>query len=289
MTGMRVSTLARGGALVGVLVVGCSCSASHAGDTDGAVRGGPDGAVTARDGGIGPGVDAGELGGPDTGVVGGDAGWTPPPYDGGWGDRSGDVWEGYVESYLFQSGSDHVRIVFDSASADGPRTGIVVFGAGAPPPPVSDPDVGYPPGIGFGMSSNIDVPWEGFEYPIASASVSGARVLVTVELGTLWSLWCSLQMPVPSEPGSSVYTCVPNTATVSEAGACYLLDDAGTRTRVDCGKLQLCHFDMVCSCDATSCRSQPVHEITLDFHVVGTNGDGSVTLTGLHNVHLVRM
>lgn len=298
--GKELPTGTRSLALAVVLALGVGCAASHgAGDDGGAARRFDSGATpgsrfdagTLRDSGPMRRSDGGDSVLTDAGVwVRPDAaGWIPPPYDAGpTGDRAGDEWDGYVESYRFPSGSDHVRIVFDSAAGDGPRTGIVVFGEGPLLPPATDPDVGYPPGVAGPMSPLLDRPWEGFEYPIASASVSGARVLVTIERADLWARWCAIQTPVPTEPGSSSFACVPNSASGSDGTSCYLLDATGTHTPIDCGKLQLCHFAMVCVCDAASCRRGHVGENTFDFHVVGSNGDGSVTLEALHNVHLIR-
>ena len=193
----------------------------------------------------------------------------------------GDVWEGYVESYAFPSGSDAVRIVFDSATGDGLRTGIVVFGAGSPPPPPTDPVVGWRGGVEPYASVA-----EGFEYRIESAQVSldGTRVQVVVRAGQLWQRWCELQTPRVYAGDS--WSCVPNVA--SRTGSdCALIFGDGTEEPIDCLKLELCQR-MVCECNAAGCTSALGGEVRLDFSVTANRGAGTTSLGGMRNVHLMR-
>ena len=240
-------------------------------------------------------LDAGRL--PDSGTWwpgdagtatpgSGDAGYRLPPDTGPTGDRAGEIWEGYVESYAVPgSGSDRVRIVFDSASGDGPRTGIVVFGTGPAPAPVSDPSVGYPPGESMPGGG----PWEGFEYPIVSGSVIGSRVLVTVDLYSFWAVWCAYQPPVPVDVGGISYACIPNVGLAIGPDGCFLLPEGSAPIPIDCGRMFLCGlFGGRCACTASACGAAHGPVVTFDFHVVGSNGDGTVDLSGLHNVRLVR-
>jgi hypothetical protein len=199
------------------------------------------------------------------------------------------VWEGYIESYAFPSGSDHVRVVFDSASGDGARTGVVIFGAGTPPPPATDPNVGYPPGVSMPDRFGSPSISEGFEYPIVDGSVTGARVQLTVRLGSLWERWCELQTPIPQTASGTWFSCLPNTGGGYGPSGCYYNDPtSGDPVPVDCGKYALCSMWMVCDCEPAGCVAGSVGEIAFDFHVVGDAGDGSVTIRDLHNVHLTR-
>lgn len=262
--------------LLGALLAS-GCTGSH--------RAGPgdDGGDIWWDGGAPRGWDAGSGGTPgwDGGSLRRDAG----PI----GDRAGDVWEGYIEAYVFFSGSDRVRIVFDSATGDGPRTGIVVFGAGVPPPPATDPDIGYPPDVDWGSRGFAGEAWEGYEYPIADGSVDGARVRLRVPLGELWTDWCELQTSYPQDPSGTSYGCIPNTGGGTGPGGCYYNDPAtGAPVAIDCAKFALCDLGSVCRCDATGCTGGEAGSVSFDFHVMGDNGDGSVEIGGLRNVHLTR-
>lgn len=267
---MNVTQLIAGALLgsVAVGVVGCGSSHEPSDPTDA----GP--ASTIDAGEVSPALDGALLPHPDAGPM---------------GDRAGDVWDGYIESYTSPSGSDAVRIVFDSATGDGPRTGIVVFGEGVPPPPPTDPDVGYPPGVEHGIGGDVAGPWEGFEYPIAEASVSGARVRVAVDLGGFYTAWCGLQTPVAQDESGEQYGCLPNTGGGSSAEGCWYNDPITTEpVFVDCGKLFLCSQYQVCDCNAARCTSRPLQTVSFDFRVTGDTGTGSVILGDLHNVHLTR-
>jgi len=270
-----------------------ACSSSHGGD-------GPDDSP-GDDGSrldLGPRADLGPL--PDGsrpddpfdrirdgGGASTDSGWTPPPGDmAPAGDRAGNTWDGYVESYSFPSGSDRVRIIFDSATGDGPRTGVVIFGEGSPPPPATDPTIGYPAGAGEGYRQEI---WEGYEYPIVEGSVSGARVQVAVDLGHLYEDWCRLQMPIPQDDSGMWWGCLPNTGGGSGPSGCFYNDpDTDEPIGVDCGKFELCFGARVCECDATRCEASTGQRIEFDFRVDGDDAAGSVQLRDLHNVYVTR-
>lgn len=209
--------------------------------------------------------------------------------DAGPHDLRGDTWEGYVEATTFESGSDAVRIVFDSAPpGDGQRTGVVIFGVGEHPPVATDPDVGYPPGTFELLGHRVPDLYEGFVYPITSASVVGQRVRVTISLGAVWSDWCGLQTPYPFDPSmpDTGYACLPNLGYSTGPDGCSL----GDGTPVDCHKLFLCMAGSnACGCDSTGCVALQHPDASFDFHVVGANGDGTTILAGSRaNVHLVR-
>jgi len=213
-----------------------------------------------------------------TGTHGRDGG---PP-----GDGAGDAWSGYVESYAFASGSDAVRIVFDAPTGAGSQTGTVYFGMGVPPPPATDPSVGYPPGV------LVDSPYsyvaEGFGYRFRDAIVSASRVQIQVELGSLWAEWCSLQAPI--DRGDGMYGCLPNTGFGAGPAGCWYPDPmTGEDVPVDCGRLRLCGgFGNACSCTATECTAASGGRVTFDFHVTGNDGTGTIEIGGAHNVYLTR-
>lgn len=260
--------------LVSVLaMLSCAgCSASHEGEDDldvGArdARASDAGVDAPRDAWVRPDGALPDVRLRDTGVIG--------PLD-------GEVWEGYVESHVFPSGSDRVRIVFDAASGDGPRTGIVVFGDAAPPPPVTNPDVGYPPGR---PASRVEI-YEGLEYRITEARVDGDRVQITIDLGQLLEVWCQLQTPYAQGPAGP-YLCRPaSSATGSASGSCYYEPrEGGERVAADCAWLDTCG-GFACTCDASGCVASPGNTVQIDFHVTGDDGDGSMPLG---NIHLSRL
>lgn len=198
-------------------------------------------------------------------------------------DLAGDVWTGYVEAFTFPSGSDAVRIVFDSAPAGTTSTsGVVIFGEGTPPPPATDPNVGYPPGV----RSLPVVLVEGMPYPFTDASVSASRIQLTADASVVYERWCELQYPVPLAPGATSYGCLPNAGGFTVDGQCGYVDPAtDTMHYVDCGRARLCAIGGPCVCDASECHAHASSIGTFDFHVVGSDGAG--TMDG-HTVYLTR-
>jgi hypothetical protein len=261
-----------------VFVALAGCYASGAGD------------VPRVDGGAAPhtmppSVDAGPIAVPSI--------CTAPPR----GDRAGDVWDGYIEGWMSLEGVDQVHIVFDSATGDGPRTGVVVFGTGTAPPQATDPTVGYPLGIDWRSGSGSRAgfvrtfPSLGVEYPIRAGSVEGARVRVTVDLDSLWDCWCAMQTPYPQGPSASGFGCTPNTGGHGDASGCWYNDPAGgPPIMADCGWISLCGASgpSVCTCSETACTSSDAYPIDFDFHVSGSEGTGTVDLTGAFTVRLTR-
>ena len=201
----------------------------------------------------------------------------------------GDDWQGYVESYHFRSGSDHVRIVFETATGDGARTGVVVFGDGTAPPRATDPTVGYPPAFDLMNAASLIV--EGFRYPIVDGRVTGSRVQLTVNLAAVWSDWCALQTPVAQDTTGELFGCLPNAATSTDAdGGCSYTDPMSqSHVAVDCTRLYLCRTAHVCECDSAACRSGSMAgQVAFDFQISGDRGDGTAMLDLSRNVHLMR-
>ncbi len=204
------------------------------------------------------------------------------------GDGGGEIWEGYVEAYTFASGSDRVRLVLDSATGDGPRTGTVTFGMGTPPAPATDPLVGYPPG-GRLYEQRF---FEGFAYPLESGTRTGRRTQVGWSLNSMWEAWCQLQTPYEQE-GS--WNCLPYGSAYlteySEGGFCaYGVPHEETFVPVDCGQLGLCIERPVCTCTAAGCNYWPVAGSSMDFTASGDTATGTLLLLdGSFVIHLTRM
>lgn len=151
--------------------------------------------------------------------------------------------------YRFPSGSS--SIVLDLQFIDDPSffpdlEGTITFGAGEPPPPPTDPSVGYPVGLSyadlytyepeasggrFGDPSPLP-PLEGFVYRIQQTSFLDDRtpldsvpdgvLLLRYSTGEYLNAWCELQTPVPDGDGG--YACLPPYDQISsnEAGECFL-------------------------------------------------------------------
>jgi len=199
-------------------------------------------------------------------------------------------WTGYIESYKFPSGSNAVKLTF-ATTATGEVSGAVVFGNAAPPPPATDPSVGYPPGqssSAFGDSPSIYLA-EGFAYPIESGTLTGGRLQLHVDRGSLWSDWCALQK---EQEGSG--RCLPNWGggtSENGDGTCFMESDQHVRITVDCGKHLLCWREPVCTCDPSGCRArQNVGHMSFDIALAGTTANGSVDglPVVLRNIHLTR-
>jgi hypothetical protein len=272
-------------ALAAVLVT-TGCFSNHTMDGD---------AGGGRDTGVfGPRDDAGEVrpvdgGDPPRGDAASapfrDAGVRPLGDAGPPGDRAGEVWTGYIESWSLPSGSDRVRIVFDSAPATGPRTGIVVFGEAAGPPPATDPNVGYPVGARLDFGTPIV---EGFEYHFDDGIVEPSRIRLAAHLGELYSTWCALQYPVPYDETGESFGCLPNSATISGDMCAYQPFGMGDFIAIDCGRLALCQYGAACACTASECVAAGGGLVPFDFHVTGDEATGTVDVGGLRNVYLTR-
>jgi hypothetical protein len=188
-------------------------------------------------------------------------------------------WTGYIENYQFPSGSDVIRFASTVDSAG--QVKVTVFlGDGPPPPPATDPNVGYPPGLGPLPSYWV----EGFAYTMTSGTFQAQRLRFTIYSYQPWSGWCALQTPIS---GSAM--CVPNWQGDCSRGPCILQDPAtGQTIQVDARKALLC-WAHVCACSTTACDSDPNGGTTASFDLAlfGAAADGSVVglISDRANVH----
>jgi hypothetical protein len=191
-------------------------------------------------------------------------------------------WTGYVENYQFPSGSDVIKLAYTYDSA-GQVTGSVVFGDGVPPAPATDPNVGYPPGLG--MEPFSYAPTEGFSFSIPSGTLASNRLRFGIEVFELWDGWCKLQ-PAPSDDSN---LCVPSWSGGYNAGACYMTSPAGKYVTIDCGKFSLCFMNRVCTCSPVGCIVPPGPDVRFDMFVTDGTASGSVAgALGEHNVHFIK-
>ena len=177
-----------------------------------------------------------------------------------------ESWTGYVENYRFPSGSDAIKIAFAIDPA-GQVVGTVTFGNATPPPPPTDPNVGYPADL-LTQSSIPDVisaPHkyiaEGYAFSMRDGTLVGGRLRFGIRTWEVWKNWCTLQTPVPAsgqcdEPVCASL-CLPNGGFMTSASGCAMLNPATNAYEpVDCGKLALCGPLGVCICDPSACRVQ---------------------------------
>ncbi len=162
-------------------------------------------------------------------------------------------WTGYIENYQFVSGSDTIKLTFE-ADAFGTMFGHVVFGVGTPPPPATDPNIGYPAGLLPGDPRWLQLPWlEGFPFTVFGANLAGERLRFSIKGNEPWTGWCELQPP--SSDGSPA--CVPNGTGSFDINSNYCLvfpPVDPTPIQFDCGKLWLC-LEETCICDASGCAA----------------------------------
>lgn len=211
------------------------------------------------------------------------------------------TWDGYAEAYTFPpSGSDRVRLVLDGSGSGTFRVGDNDMLL----PPASDPSVGYPPTIGANgpLTSQNWRLRDDFVYPVHNPQVQADRIQVGINDMDFYAGWCALQTPVARDPSSpdSGYGCLPNLGSFFDGDAtCGLIDADGTRIPVDCGKLSMCNFLMVCTCTATGCgiparpadQSPALYPEELDAALdsTGDNLTGTLTVNGERvTVHLTR-
>ncbi len=207
--------------------------------------------------------------------------------------QAAGTWTGYIENFKFSDGSDALKLVL---AADG--SGQIAFGNSAPPPPVSDPNVGYPPDL---ETSNADAlaippnatPYPGFVFTVYNASLQGTRLQFDVFTNELWSVWCADQTPMPfGNSASQLYGCFTNSTFMTGPSGCSVEDPTTNQWQsVDCGKIELCRVPgLVCSCNAASCAAALSAGPHFDMQLAPPKADGSATsfTAGNANVHLTK-
>jgi hypothetical protein len=205
-------------------------------------------------------------------------------------------WTGYIENHMFPSGSDAIVLKF-ATDAKGVVAGSIVFGMGTPPPPATDPNVGYPSnllagGLTFGPGLGVGYVAEGYSYAFDGGSFDGHRLRFTVNFAQLWTGWCALQTPASDGSG----WCLPNWGSMANpmANMCAQFDPKTNQAvPVDCGKLFLCSGPTaVCACGAKTCGVSTSNIVGAMFDVFLTDGTGSGSATqsfwGTNNVHFVK-
>ncbi len=225
---------------------------------------------------------------------------------------------GGSEVYAFPSGSTQLSLELVAPELpDQPiLQGAIVFGSGAPPPPL-DPALGYPSDVDYADLAYFDrdvvmasghegplPPYEGHAYPVrdfvpssnydedeAGGPLIADGVLnLQFDTGELLAPWCELQTPQPT--GTGQWKCVKgNAGGVNDLGECYVsfsslspeqeaevLESGASLLpeAVDCNKMFLCKIE-ACACTDSAC-AVPNRRGTGARLVVRRDGD---TLTGI--------
>jgi hypothetical protein len=224
------------------------------------------------------------------------------------------VWTGYIENYMFPSGTNVVTMTLSlsgsfetfGGSLTNIVTGTMVFGSGKAPPPATDPNVDYPPGYGLTPSGGPRTPpsvpppfaGEGFVYTIEMGTFDGVSLRTGVSTVELWKTWCALQTSYLVQVSPATYGCLPGSdgygspAGVGGSWTCSVTNPmTQAKVPVDCGKcFVLCNGPppfRPCRCDANGCTvSWLASDATFDMAVSGSKADGTTAgQFGDHNVH----
>jgi hypothetical protein len=218
--------------------------------------------------------DAGlaDAGGDAYGAVDADAGSSLDPLLG--------TWQGYEEL------GPNIVLAF-TKQANGAITGTVTYGQAAPPPPPTDPNVGYPPGFPSQLGPPGPYRVDGFPYTALRVSFDGTRLQLQTNQNEAWKAWCELQTPTGDGWPCGQYGCIPNGSGMADftTNLCTVQDPVtGKTVTLDCGKWTLCHNPGLCSCTATHCTADMSYpDTSLDLQLSGSHLDGSITGPG--NVH----
>lgn len=205
------------------------------------------------------------------------------------------TWEGYIENFKFESGSDAIRVTIVAATA-AKVCGRVTLGEGEPPAPPTNSELGYPPGYeavpppflsGFLTVQRA----EGAPLSFVGGKMTGERFTFGADWRELWKPWCALQPPVSLGDGLG-YGCLDVIgSTMNVDGGCTYQDRSRQTFPVDCGKLELC-TKRICSCTASACDLEPQAAWNFDLRITDDRATGSVKRDGLdsalHNVYLTR-
>jgi hypothetical protein len=194
------------------------------------------------------------------------------------------TWKGYVENYSFRDTSDAITLRIVS----GPNgiTGHATFGMSPLPPPVTNPTIGYPPGV----DPDPTAAYPGFPFTIENASLEGSRLRFGISPAEMWKRWCEAQIPIADEANVGSYGCARNWAT-KYGVPCSQFDPATMHwVQADCGRVRLCFPGSVCQCMAKACSVSLRGGIHFKLDISLPKADGSVSGLGgyLHNVHLTK-
>ena len=200
------------------------------------------------------------------------------------------TWHGYIESQ--GAPWDDLTLVLNGASVAGGLCGTLTVGAGTPPPPATDPSVGYPDPDATYLQEKPSRILPGFALTLLNGTTDGARVRFSVGQTEPWKGWCGLQVSYGPSAGSKC-NCLPAWSTEgSSDNSCKLLDPTGTQDIVvNCAKLTLCDNTAgTCQCNDSGCTAALDTAVTnFDLRFAGDEAEGSATSAPDTRTHFVRV
>jgi hypothetical protein len=241
-----------------------------------------------------PGLDGYPRELPDAGSGGGDAGAETPSENAA---DAGEfkplvpgptTWTGHVDDsdnpdFEFPSGSNAIRLTL-AVDAYGQVAGMVWLGNGQPPPPATDPEVGYPtePWVRSNQYGELSSYWaEEFGYSMTNGASLPDHLRFSIDNHELWSGWCALQPTTWANDGGSFLPNWDSTSATLASGQpyCYQTNPANNQVVVrDCGKLSLWSSG-VCTCSTTSCDYDPsLSDSMAVFDLALSNGTAAGTV-----------
>jgi hypothetical protein len=186
------------------------------------------------------------------------------------------TWEGSVLDFYFEPIQD-VRLVITPNDELNGYEGLLTWGSGSAPPPVTSGDEPYPNlefwESGDGLDGRIE-PWPGFRHTVVRGAGCDAVLRVSVSVAEPWDEWCSLQMPVYTERYDWGCTYVGAGSVINTT--CSVQDENGQVVAtypswrcVACGTFEFGHG--VCGCTEAGCSYNREPTDTFSFEL-GTSG-----------------
>jgi hypothetical protein len=185
-----------------------------------------------------------------------------------------------------------MRLEITEQRADGSVTGTIAFmcepGAcdpEGPLPAVTDPDLGFPPGMSAGEQATMRLNiLPRMEYRIFDARLVDGRLTFWFSNNDVWREWCPMQTPYATVVDAQTrYACVPEAQPFFDMFSRITEDDDESIT----GPQLLCSIDSgPCRCDAARCDLDYHGSMrTLDFELEGNEMRG--IFGGQTDTHLV--
>jgi hypothetical protein len=188
------------------------------------------------------------------------------------------TWHGRVDSAT--APFDDVTLVISGRDANGHVCGTYTVGAAAAPPPVSNPNVGYPASQSYG--DVIAQPIDGAPLSLLKASLVGSRLSFYYAVAESRRGWCQTQRSYDAPMARSCY-CLPSWDSNQNIPTyCALIDPNGGNHTANCGQLSLCH-GLYCTCNSTGCdatQDTTLVDLTFDSdNAAGLVAGGRVVFT----------
>lgn len=192
------------------------------------------------------------------------------------------TWDGYVEAYTFEDGSDRVRLTVDSQGK-----GTIRFGNRELIPPPTDPKANYPAFTtnNYWILENPHRLWSGYEYALQNNLIDAERIRFDIGELQPFESYCALQTPVKvsSDVSSSDYACIGES--IAWDGKCYVCPpDSGCSydltpdMEVPCEQQNACAGVRFCTCYASRCTAAASQGLPVDATLDDTHRNLTGTL-----------